>query len=103
MKKTILAILMLVITPTALPRDIPSQPVSAHSWVNTAQAVFLLGAGSWLAHKQLPRLAGQVIEYNSPTFTKIGATVLFAIGIIGGIAGASTLIMQLHNKFNKAS
>lgn len=66
-----------------------------------ACAAFLLCAGSWLAHKQLPRLAGQLIEYDAPVFTKIGASILFSIGITGGIIGGYQLAYNIRKKLNE--
>ncbi len=67
---------------------------------DSACAAFLFVAGSWLAHKQLPRLAGQQIEFNAPIFTKVGASLLFGIGITGGIVGAYQLATMIRQKLN---
>lgn len=61
----------------------------------TLYATILFVGGAWLAHKQLPRLAGQKIEYDAPLFTKVFSSLLFAIGITGGITGAYLLARQL--------
>jgi len=61
---------------------------------------FLFIAGTWLAHQQLPRLAGEQIELNAPRFTKIVASIYFTIGIIGGTIGAYSLAKMLREKLN---
>ena len=91
---------MLATTLTSLPSaDTP--PPLQNGWGDTACAAFLFVGGSWLAHKQLPRLAGQQIEYNAPIFTKTVASTFFAIGIAGGVVGAYILAKQIRNKLNK--
>ncbi|OGB83299.1 hypothetical protein A3F66_05565 [candidate division TM6 bacterium RIFCSPHIGHO2_12_FULL_32_22] len=64
----------------------------------TSTILFL--GGSWLAYKQLPRLAGEKIEYNSPKFTRIGASILFIIGVGGGIIGVHRLNSFIKQKFD---
>lgn len=63
-------------------------------------ATFLFVAGSWLAWKQLPRLAGQQVELNNPQFTKIGASILMAIGVVGGTFGAGWLCTLVRDTLN---
>ncbi len=58
---------------------------------DTVYATILFVAGAWLAHNQLPRLAGQKIEFDAPVFTKVGASLLFGIGMVGGLVGAYNL------------
>jgi len=62
-----------------------------YDWKDLVSSTFLLVAGSWVANKQLPRLAGQQIECNAPVFTKALASLFFTIGIMGGILGAYRL------------
>ncbi|HEV2601760.1 MAG TPA: hypothetical protein VGT41_05730 [Candidatus Babeliales bacterium] len=62
--------------------------------------MFLFVGGAWLAHKQLPRMAGQKIEFNAPIFTKTLASILFVIGIIGGVTGAHSLMTQIRDTLN---
>lgn len=66
-----------------------------------ACAATLFLGGSWLAHKQIPRLAGQTIEYSAPQFTKAFASVLFLVGIAGGTVGAYSLIKHARDRLNK--
>jgi hypothetical protein len=69
-------------------------------YYQTASNTFLFLAGAWLAHQQLPRLAGQKIEYDAPRFTKIGASTLFCIGIAAGIIGAYNLVFLMRENCN---
>lgn len=68
---------------------------------DTTCTIFLLFSGSWLANKQLPRLAGKKIEFDSPIFTKVGASLLFTIGISGGIVGAYRLAHIIRKNLNR--
>lgn len=63
-------------------------------------AVALYIGGTWLAYKQLPRLAGQQIEFDAPQFTKIFSSILFSIGTCGGIVGAHQLMAIIREKLN---
>jgi hypothetical protein len=110
MKKTILILLFSAIACASLSgmdktsSSSPSAPETPgfHGWKKTVPALFLFLSGSWLAHKQLPRLAGQEIYYNAPQFTKGLALLFFTIGISGAITGAIQLAMQLHDNVNKS-
>lgn len=68
--------------------------------IHVASSVFLVSAGYWLAHKQLPRIAGQQIEFNAPLFTKICASAFFAIGAAGALTGAYQLVCILRKKLH---
>lgn len=65
-----------------------------------AIACFLLFGGAWLAHKQLPRLAGREIKYDAPQFTKASAWALFSVGILTGIGGTIDLGFIAREKLN---
>lgn len=65
-----------------------------------ARSSFLFIAGAWLAHKQLPRLAGEQIEYNAPMFTKTFASLLFTVGTVGGVVGACQLSNMIYARLN---
>ncbi|HEV2601770.1 MAG TPA: hypothetical protein VGT41_05780 [Candidatus Babeliales bacterium] len=65
-------------------------------------ATVLFVGGAWLAHKQLPRLVGQKIEFDAPIFTRVFASILFAIGIVGGVTGAHSLVTQIRDTLNDA-
>jgi hypothetical protein len=66
------------------------------------EALFLAAAGSWLANKQIPRILGTQVEFNAPLFTKVLASLFFAVGITGGITGAFMLAHFIHMKSTKS-
>jgi len=68
---------------------------------DTLCASFLFIGGAWLAQKQLPRMAGQKIEFNAPIFTKTLASIFFTIGIVGSVTGAYLLFAQIRDTLNE--
>jgi hypothetical protein len=76
------------------------QPAYSYGVADVVKSSFLVVAGAWLAHKQLPRLAGQQIAYNAPLFTKVFASLLFAIGSVGGTVGAYNLWNMICERRN---
>jgi hypothetical protein len=59
----------------------------------------LVGA-SYLILKQLPRLSGHLVEFNSPRFTKVGAGILASIGIGAGIICAFRALYLVREWLN---
>lgn len=108
MKKRLVSILFMLLFSLQTSADaqisqiqaIPQSTPSEYGLGDATCDVFLFLAGSWLAHQQLPRLAGEQIEFNAPAFTKVFASILFTIGISGGILGAYSLAKILREKLN---
>lgn len=98
MKKTLL--LFLLITATNSSHCSESLTPKKYGLGDTVCATILFVGGAWLAHKQLPRLAGEKIEYDAPVFTKVSASLLFAVGIVGGVTGAYSLATQMRDQLN---
>jgi hypothetical protein len=69
-------------------------------WGDFVLSSVLFIGGSYLTWKQLPRLSGQQIEFKSPIFTKIVASILCALGIAGGTVGSYKLFTQLRDYLN---
>lgn len=97
MKKVFLILLLACVTTSTNCSDTTTKK---YGLGDTVCATVLYVGGAWLAHEQLPRLAGQEIEFNAPRFTKAFASILFAIGIVGGTIGAYHLAMQIRDEFN---
>ncbi len=107
MKKSFLSKIILAIstislfhTPYTATIDLKAlkEELSVDSWQNISKATFLLLAGAWLAHRQIPRLTWQEVEYNDPIITLIGASILATIGIIGSMSGATQLALIANKK-----
>lgn len=99
-KRLLLVAYLFTAVSTSCAQPIQQDQSEAQRLGDIACATFMFVAGSWLAHKQLPRLAGQQIEFNAPVFTKVGASLLFGIGITGGIVGAYQLVTMIREKLN---
>lgn len=86
MQKIILGIL------TVLMLSAPLQTKAKTNWQEVTISTFLITAGAWLAHKQIPRITGRKIEVGySPAATKALAIVFCAIGTAGIITGTYLL------------
>jgi hypothetical protein len=69
-------------------------------WGDFVLSSVLFIGGSYLTWKQLPRLSGQQIEFKSPIFTKIVASIFCALGTAGGTVGSYTLFTQIRDYLN---
>ncbi len=97
MRKVLLPLLLVAVANTHCADSVTQKK---HVLGYAACSTMCFVAGAWLAHGQLPRMAGQQIEFDAPLFTKAFASILFAIGITGGITGAYSLAMQIRDKLN---
>jgi hypothetical protein len=61
-------------------------------------ALILLTLSSYLGLKQIPRLRGTVIEYNSPGLTYVGSRILSTISVGGLGTGIVQLLMGIFSK-----
>lgn len=61
-------------------------------------ALTLLPLSAYLGWKQIPRLRGNVIEYNSPRLTYGGSRILAAISVAGLGTGIVQLFMGIFSK-----
>jgi uncharacterized membrane protein len=77
----------------------PNQALAKVNWQEIAKGSFMVTAGSWLAHKQIPRITGAKIEPGySANGTKALATIFFAIGASGVLVGIYLLTKQINQK-----
>ncbi len=58
------------------------------------------GLGLYLAQKQLPRLRGHIVEYNSPRITYVGSTLLLSIGTFGFTIGFPIALQMFYEASN---
>jgi hypothetical protein len=64
---------------------------------NLALGFTLLPLSSYLIYRQIPRLQGTAIEYNSPCLTYAGAGLLTAIGALGEIVEIGAILSAMRD------